>query len=153
MAPQDVGRCYKRATAVICACNLIIVFCIIYVLFITSSSSLSALMPAKYERGSRKLTGAEAARYHASVAARHAMEPVELIKRVKKINEELNKADLRNTRSMAARRKYAAELSEKLKQLKRANATTHQQAFVEWQRKKLDRKKANSGVRSKKKQV
>ncbi|KAI5060024.1 hypothetical protein GOP47_0024444 [Adiantum capillus-veneris] len=153
MSPQYVGSCYKRATAVICACNLVIVFCIIYVLFITSSSSLSALMPKKYEPQGLKLAGEEAARYHASVEARRAMEPVKLIKRVKEINEELYRAKTQNSRLAAARKKYAAQLTQKLKQLKRANATVHQQAFAEWQRKKLDRRKANAGAGLKNKQT
>lgn len=55
------------------------------------------------------------------------MEPVELIKRVKEIQEESSRAEMRNPRSATARKKYAAELSERLKQLKGANATKNQQ--------------------------
>lgn len=153
MVPQgsDPGGCYKRTTALLCACNLIAVFCILYALFTATSSSLSATRVSWYrpQAGSRS-TDAEVARLQESFEARRrAMEPVELIKRVKEIQEESSRAEMRNLRSATARKKYAADLSERLKQLKEANATKNQEALEEWQRKKIEFKRNVGRIRNK----
>lgn len=76
------------------------------------------------------------------------MEPVELIKRVKEIQEESSKAALKERQSSAARKTYAT-LAERLKQSKGANAKKNHQALEEWLRKKQDPKKRSLVIQDK----
>ncbi|KAH7427265.1 hypothetical protein KP509_10G036600 [Ceratopteris richardii] len=130
MATQDVGRCYKRATAVVCACNFLVVICIIYVLFVTTSSTLSALRPSRREPQGFKLRNGAAAHYQSSLEARRTMEPTELIQRVHDIKEEVRKAEMQKPRSVAARERHVAAMYESLKRLKEGKINETKQVAV-----------------------
>lgn len=151
---------HRKATAVVCACNLIAAFCILYALlsplyFYSSASSSVKTIQFSWRRfegtlrkPGAKVADAEPAKIREAYEARRALEPVELIKRVKEIQEESKEAEMKDRKSPAARKKYAAELTQKLKQLKGTNVKKNQQALEEWRRKKLEAKKPKLETRT-----
>eukprot|EP00249_Psilotum_nudum_P012450 c23793_g1_i1 orf=122-1009(+) len=70
-----------------------------------------------------------------------AAEPVQLIKRVKEIQEESVAGAIRFKRAEAAREKVASDLAQRLKELRGASNQNDQQALEEWRRKKLEEAK------------
>eukprot|EP00268_Persea_americana_P017064 TRINITY_DN18172_c0_g1_i2.p1 TRINITY_DN18172_c0_g1~~TRINITY_DN18172_c0_g1_i2.p1 ORF type:complete len:152 (-),score=42.21 TRINITY_DN18172_c0_g1_i2:207-662(-) len=72
-------------------------------------------------------------------AIRHAMEPLELIKRVKEIQQEAYKEPETLVPHKAAKKTAAVDLSKRLQDLRALNDANSKKALEEWQKRKMER--------------
>lgn len=143
---------YKTATMVICAGNLVVALYVLHSLltplYIITSSSLAGpatdgqnLFPAA------KFTEDEETRMTEAIKVRRASEPVDLIRRVKEIDEESYREDVREKRLQSTMVKVAHELLQQLKEFRGDGDSNEQQALEEWRKKKLEEAKKQEAMK------
>ncbi|KAJ7528785.1 hypothetical protein O6H91_15G019900 [Diphasiastrum complanatum] len=147
-------RCsFKTATVCICAFNIVAVFFILHL--VVSPLYLqpgSPFLPVKSLRQPHPrvvgYTLQEIKRIQEFHNIRRSVEPHELIKRVKEIELEAEKEAEKDNEAGVVRQRVAAELAQRLKELKETNSQRSQQALDDWRRKKLDQAKRHEEAKA-----
>ncbi|KAJ7555163.1 hypothetical protein O6H91_05G024600 [Diphasiastrum complanatum] len=139
----DRMRCsYKKATIIMCTINVVAALYILHNLFHPLYQQQSALGGNNYDGDlSGKYSPEKLKRIKEAQEARLAVEPLELMKRVKEIQLEADLELSRDKEAKAARQRVASELAQRLKELKEINNQINQQALDVWRRKKLEEAK------------
>ncbi|KAL2631022.1 hypothetical protein R1flu_015708 [Riccia fluitans] len=138
-------RCsYKRATALICAINVVAAIYVLHGLFGTRYNDIPHSVPGAripFRNGSTplmKYTAEEIERINQAHVARRAVEPVDLMKRLKEIELETQREADKDKETEDSKQKVAAELAERLREW-RGNTNQHQsEALDEWRRKRIE---------------
>ncbi|XP_072967782.1 uncharacterized protein [Typha angustifolia] len=120
---------FRNATVVICFLNFVAAFFLLQVFFgfsLRRSPSESHLDPAqlKYILESEEL--------------RRAMEPLDLIRRIKEIQQEANSEPGIET-NQAPKQTAAVDLSKRLKDMRAMNDANSQKVLEEWRKRKMER--------------
>lgn len=138
---------YKTATMVICAGNLVVALYVLHSLltplYIITSSSLAG--PAN---DAHLFQEDEVKRMREAIKVRQASQPVDLIRRVKEIEEESYRKDMREKRSQSTMEKLAQELLQRLNEFKGDGDSIEQQALEEWRKKKLEEVKKREAMKA-----
>lgn len=138
---------YKTATMVICAGNLVVALYVLHSLltplYIITSSSLAG--PAN---DAHLFQEDEVKRMREAIKVRQASQPVDLIRRVKEIEEESYRKDVREKRSQSTTEKLAQELLQRLNEFKGDGDSIEQQALEEWRKKKLEEVKKREAMKA-----
>ncbi|EXC27679.1 hypothetical protein L484_009703 [Morus notabilis] len=121
---------FRNATIVLCLVNVISVLLLLQG-FLSSASSRSKISTSQ-------LTSAQLRYIKESEEIRLAMQPLELIKRVKEIQQEAyvepETVKVKDTKQTAA-----ADLSKRLKDLRSFNDANSLKALEEWRKRKMER--------------
>ncbi|KAL3688871.1 hypothetical protein R1sor_015180 [Riccia sorocarpa] len=140
-------RCsYKRATALVCAINVLAAIYMLHGVFGPRYGQIPRSVPLTrlpFRNGTLvlKYTKDEIERIKQAHDARKAAEPVDLMRRVKEIEEESLREAVKDKETEETKQKVAAELAERLREL-RGNQNQHQsEALDEWRRKKIEEAK------------
>ncbi|XP_015887741.1 uncharacterized protein LOC107422748 [Ziziphus jujuba] len=124
---------FKNATILVCLMNLITVLLLLQGFLSSSSSSSSRSKFSSSEFNSVQL------RYiRESEEIRLAMQPLELIKRVKEIQKEAY-AEPERVQEKDVKQTAAAGLSKRLKDLRSLNDAASLKALEEWRKRKMER--------------
>ncbi|CAM0943030.1 unnamed protein product [Alopecurus aequalis] len=118
---------YKNATLALCAINVLAV-----ALLLRNHFSAWPRLP-----GSHRFDSAQLRYIWESEELRRAMEPVDLIKRVKEIEEEAYGEHGMSTQEDS--KQTAVDLSNRLKDLRQGNDGSSQRALEEWRKRKMER--------------
>lgn len=137
---------------VICAGNLVVALYVLHSLltplYIITSSSLAG--PANDGHNlfqAAKFTEDELKQMSEAITVRRASEPVDLIRRVKEIEEESYREAVREKRSHSTMVKLAHELLQQLKEFKGDGDSDEQEALEEWRKKKLEEAKKQEAMK------
>ncbi|BBN09936.1 hypothetical protein MPTK1_4g23870 [Marchantia polymorpha subsp. ruderalis] len=154
-------RCsYKRATALICAVNVVAALYVLHGLFSPRYNQIPHSVPlARLKTPLRngtaplvmKYTKEEVQRIKEAHEARRAAEPLDLMRRVKEIQLESVKEAAKDKEAETTKQKVAADLAQRLREL-RGNTNPHsqQEALDEWRKKKIEEaRKRESEARDK----
>lgn len=132
---------------VICAGNLVVALYVLHSLltplYIITSSSLAG--PAN---DAHLFQEDEVKRMREAIKVRQASQPVDLIRRVKEIEEESYRKDVREKRSQSTTEKLAQELLQRLNEFKGDGDSIEQQALEEWRKKKLEEVKKREAMKA-----
>ncbi|EFJ24806.1 hypothetical protein SELMODRAFT_414240 [Selaginella moellendorffii] len=134
---RSVKCSYRRVTMLICTVNLIAVLYVLHSLLGPRylSSSLASVARGGH---ATKYSEEELQKIRESLEARKAVEPHELMRRVKEIQDEAD-SDVSRTKEIGNARQRAADvLAQRLKELKEVNNQINQQALEEWRKKRLE---------------
>ncbi|XP_009341625.2 uncharacterized protein LOC103933656 [Pyrus x bretschneideri] len=121
---------FRSATIMMCLLNLITALLLLQG-FLSSATSRSKLSASR-------LNSAALRYVRESEEIRFAMRPMELIKRVKEIQQETN-AKPETVKENDARQTVAVGLSKRLKDLHSVNDATSVKALEEWRKRKMER--------------
>ncbi|CAN6486083.1 unnamed protein product [Victoria cruziana] len=120
--PSKIRFSYKNATVLVCFFNIVIAILLLHSFFGRSGRRFSL---------SRGAWEAE--------AMRRAMEPLELMKRVKEIQEEVSRQQEIVAASTGQKQGAASDLSKRLKDFQALNDANSKKALEEWRRRKIGR--------------
>ncbi|GLJ06914.1 hypothetical protein SUGI_0052340 [Cryptomeria japonica] len=125
-------RCsYKHATIVICCLNVV-----------TLIFLLQALLAPFYRKSQMRQGIPERAKFvTAGEEIRRAMEPMDLIKRIKELQLESESASENQIQRKVSRQNNAAEISKRLNDLRSSTDQNSQKALEEWRKRKMERAK------------
>ncbi|XP_044499533.1 uncharacterized protein LOC123220963 [Mangifera indica] len=118
---------FKNATIFITVLNVIAALFMLH-FFLSSRNKLS----------SNQSTSVQLKYIKESEEIRLAMQPLELIKRVREIQQEVN-AEPENVQHKEAKQTAAVDLSKRLKDLHSANDAANLKALEEWRKRKMER--------------
>ncbi|KAJ0092219.1 uncharacterized protein LOC116109006 [Pistacia vera] len=122
---------FKNATIFITVLNVIAALFMLHCFLSSSISSRNKL-------SSDQLTSVQLKYIKESEEIRLAMQPLELIKRVREIQQEVN-AEPENVQQKDAKQTAAVDLSKRLKDLHSANDAANLKALEEWRKRKMER--------------
>lgn len=131
---------YRRATWVVCAGNLVVSLCLMYLILAPAPLYLrAASLP---DRGGRHIeqihSKEDLERRKASYKLRRALMPFHLIEEVKELQAETEEEIKRTKMLSAARYKRSVEVSQRLAQVKQSNTQSNQHGLLlKWKKKKL----------------
>ncbi|KAF9611184.1 hypothetical protein IFM89_027498 [Coptis chinensis] len=121
---------YKNATMLVCFLNLVTVLILLQGFFSgVSSKRLSRNQPA----------AGRLQHIVESEEARRAMEPLELIKRVREIEQEAYFEPERTVKQKVVKQTAAVDLSKRLNYMRASNEGNSLKALEEWRKRKMDR--------------
>ncbi|XP_044485705.1 uncharacterized protein LOC123211199 [Mangifera indica] len=118
---------FKNATIFITVMNVIASLFMLH-FFLSSRNNLS----------SNQLSSVQLKYIKESEEIRLAMQPLELIKRVREIQQEVN-TEPKNAQQKDAKQTAAVDLSNRLKDLHSANDAANLKALEEWRKRKMER--------------
>ncbi|MQL71319.1 hypothetical protein Taro_003632 [Colocasia esculenta] len=123
---------YRNATMVVCFFNLVFALLL-----------LRGFLAAAPSRGpGRGQPDPELMRYILeSEEIRHAMEPLELIKRVRELEQD-RYTEPEGVQPMVPKKTAAADLSKRLQDFRAMNDANNQKALEEWRKRKIERERA-----------
>ncbi|GMN61488.1 hypothetical protein TIFTF001_030579 [Ficus carica] len=121
---------FRNATIVLCLVNVLSVLLLLQA-FLSSTSSRSKFPNSQ-------LSSAQLRYIRESEEIRLAMQPLELIKRVKEIQQEAY-AEPEKVQEKDAKQTAAADLSKRLKDLRSVNDANSMKALEEWRKRKMER--------------
>lgn len=131
------GCSYKKTTLLVCSINI---FIALYVL--RSLYSSLYIYSGKVSRNTVNYTPDQIKKMEESIRIRRAAEPLELVKLVKELKEELTRGEVVVELSWPLKEKITDEILVRLKSLNGSENTTEQREAVErWRREKLEEAK------------
>ncbi|KAJ9166210.1 hypothetical protein P3X46_020992 [Hevea brasiliensis] len=124
---------YKRTTLIVCSINIAVALYVLRSLYsslyIYSNNDLNNVV---------KYTPDQISRMEESIRIRRANEPLQLVKLVKQLKEELKRDDKSVELPMEVRRKLTDEILQRLRSLNaNANITEQREAIESWRKEKL----------------
>ncbi|KFK42795.1 hypothetical protein AALP_AA1G039900 [Arabis alpina] len=120
---------FKNATIALTIVNVLIFLFLLQGFFTSSSSSSSS---------SRRIISAKLRYIKEAEELRRAMEPLELIKRVREIEQEVSAGQV-NEKQKDVKQNTAVDLSKRLKDFRALNDASSVKALEEWRKRKMER--------------
>ncbi|XP_057838542.1 uncharacterized protein LOC131048563 isoform X1 [Cryptomeria japonica] len=135
---------YKKATTVVCTANLVAALYVLHTLL----APLYIFSPTQSSLQVLKYTEHEHTRMQQAIKVRRESEPVDLILRVKEIEEEALRENMMEKLLQSTREKLKDEVLRVLKELNADSNSTAQQVLEDWRKKKLEEAKKGKNIKA-----
>ncbi|KAK9664690.1 hypothetical protein RND81_14G061300 [Saponaria officinalis] len=132
---------FKNATILVCLFNLITAFFLLHGFFSSSSSSSSSspTLPSDHSNS------VQLRQIRESEEIRRAMQPLELIRRVREIEQEIN-AESETVQHKETKQTAAFDLSKRLSNAHTFSDSASLKALEEWRKRKMERARQREAV-------